>query len=276
MNSSKQAHLKSTLDNLYNEYRQAYLGNPETFFERRRDPLLFPHRYHSFHDREVAAFLAATFAYGNVTSLCNFVQNLLQLMGEEPAEFLKRPNALAEIEKHKPYYRLHKHNEILALLGMLSNVYRHHGSLYDVFVKYYNNNTLQIAATGFISKLRRISGEQHAFLLPDPDSGSPCKRLNLFFRWMVRRDGMDLGLWEKISPAHLVMPLDTHIGRVAFKLGWIATPSLSWKKAEAITDVLRKFDPEDPVRYDFSLCHESMAKTDFLKKFTTKTLRTQS
>jgi uncharacterized protein (TIGR02757 family) len=261
MNSSKQTRLKSTLDQLYNDYRQEYLGNPKTFFERRRDPLLFPHRYHSFYDRELAAFLASTFAYGNVTSLCNFVQKLLSMLGNEPAEYLKQPNALAEIELHKPYYRLHKQAEILSLLRMLSRVYQHHGSLYEVFLEYYNNSTIQVAASRFTSELRRISGESHTFLLPDPASGSPCKRLNLFFRWMVRRDGMDLGLWEKISPAHLVMPLDTHIGRVAFKLGWISTPSLSWKKAEAITDVLRKFDPDDPVRYDFSLCHESMAKT---------------
>jgi uncharacterized protein (TIGR02757 family) len=266
MNSLKQTRLKSTLDQLYNEYRQQYLENPQTFFERRRDPLLFPHRYQSFNDRELAAFLASTFAYGNVTSLCNFVHTLLAILGDEPAEFLKRPGALAQIEKHKPYYRLHKQKEILSLLGMLSRVYRHRGSLYEVFSKYYNSNTMQIAASQFTSALRKISGDTHEFLLPDPTSGSPCKRLNLFLRWMVRRDGMDLGLWESVSPANLVMPLDTHIGRIAYKLRWISTPSLSWKKAEAITDVLRKFDPDDPVRYDFSLCHESMAKSEVLQK----------
>ncbi|HSE41271.1 MAG TPA: DUF2400 family protein, partial [Acidobacteriota bacterium] len=125
--------------------------------------------------------------------------------------------------------------------------------------------------SNFTSELRRISGDSHTFLIPDPLSGSPCKRLNLFLRWMVRRDGIDLGLWDKVSPANLIIPLDTHIGKVSYHLRWISTPSLSWKKAEAITNVLRKFDPEDPVRYDFSLCHESMSNTDFVKRFTSRT-----
>ncbi len=249
------------------------MGSPQTFFEQRRDPLLFPHRYRSFHDQELAAFLAATFAYGNVTSLCNFVQRLLAGMGDAPAAFLKRRDGLDKLKKQKLYYRLHKQDEILSLLRMLSLVYRNHGSLYEVFLPYYNCSTIQIAASGFTSRLREISGESHSFLIPDPASGSPCKRLNLFLRWMVRRDGLDLGLWEKVSPAHLVMPLDTHIGRVAFNLRWISTRSLSWKKAEAITDVLRKFDPDDPVRYDFSLCHESMSKSVLLKDLTAETQR---
>ncbi|MCI0442334.1 TIGR02757 family protein [bacterium] len=262
-----QARLKQTLDQLYSDYKQEFLRSPQTFFERRKDPLLFPHRYKTFHDIEVAAFIATTFAYGNVTSLCNFIGSLLSRMGDSPASFLKNPEALTELQQYKPYYRLHKEREILQLLKMVSLVYSRHGSLYEVFQKtYYNNSTIQTASIGFVENLRKISGNQHTFLLPDPSSGGPCKRLNLFLRWMVRRDGLDLGLWKDISPAHLVMPLDTHIGRVGYKLGWISTPSLSWKKAEAITDVLRKFDQEDPTRYDFALCHESMEKSPFLSK----------
>ena len=195
-------------------------------------------------------------------------------MGERPAEFLKSQEGLQYIEKHKPYYRLHKQDEILSLLRMLSVVYRKHGSLYEIFQKYYNRSTIEVVIH-FTSELRRISGEPHTFLIPDPLSGSPCKRLNLFFRWMVRRDGIDLGLWEKVSPANLIIPLDTHIGKVAYQLRWISTPSLSWKKAEEITNILKKFDPDDPVRYDFSLCHESMSNADLVKSLTTKTRRTQ-
>jgi uncharacterized protein (TIGR02757 family) len=80
---------------------------------------------------------------------------------------------------------------------------------------------------------------------------------------------LDLGIWEKVSPAQLIIPLDTHIGRVAYKLGWISTPSLSWKKAEAVTEILRGFDPEDPVRFDFALCHESISRSPLLKKILT-------
>jgi uncharacterized protein (TIGR02757 family) len=266
MNLQNQTLLKQTLDKLYQDYREEFLASPQTFFERRKDPLMFPHRYKSFHDIEAAAFIAATFAYGNVTSLCDFIGSLLSRMGDSPAEFLKNPDAMDELKKSQPYYRLHKEREILQFLKMLSLVYSTHGSLYEIFRTHYNGNTIQIVATAFTEELRGISGHQHTFLLPDPSSGSSCKRLNLFLRWMVRRDGIDLGLWKDISPAHLVMPLDTHIGRVSYKLGWISTPSLSWKKAEAITDVLRKFNPEDPTRYDFALCHESMEKSAFLMK----------
>jgi uncharacterized protein (TIGR02757 family) len=267
MKLRNQTLLKQTLDRLYSEYKQDFLRSSQTFFERRKDPLLFPHRYKTFHDQEAAAFIATTFAYGNVTSLCNFVESLLSMLGDSPSTFLKDPQAIEQLKQYKPYYRLHKEGEILQFLKMLSKVYSQHGSLYEFFKRsYYNNSIMQIAARGFTEELRRISGNQHTFLLPDPSSGSPCKRLNLFLRWMVRRDGMDLGLWKDICPAHLVMPLDTHIGRVSYKLGWISTPSLSWKKAEAITDVLRKFDPEDPTRYDFALCHESMEKSEFLMK----------
>jgi len=263
----KQTRLKQTLDKLYSDYRQEFLRSPQTFFERRKDPLQFPHRYKTFHDQEAAAFLATTFAYGNVTSLCNFVESLLSMLGDSPASFLKDPQAIDQLKQYRPYYRLHKEREILKFLKMLSVVYSEHDSLYEIFKRsYYRDSIIQIASTGFVEELRRISGNQHTFLVPDPSSGSPCKRLNLFLRWMVRRDGMDLGLWKAVSPAHLVMPLDTHIGRVSYKLGWISTPSLSWKKAEAITDVLRKFDPEDPTRYDFALCHESMEKSEFLMK----------
>jgi uncharacterized protein (TIGR02757 family) len=95
--------------------------------------------------------------------------------------------------------------------------------------------------------------------------------MNLFLRWMVRRKDMDFGLWPEVSPADLIMPLDTHIGRTAYRLGWITTPSLTWRKAERITEVLREFDPEDPLRYDFALCHESMQKR--LKRKTAKAPR---
>ena len=113
-------------------------------------------------------------------------------------------------------------------------------------------------ASGFIRRLRSLADGDLKFLIPSPEDGSPCKRLNLFLRWMVRKDPIDFGLWKEVSTSQLIIPLDTHIGKVAYQLGWISTPSLTWKKAEKITEVLRGFDPDDPTRYDFSLCHESI------------------
>jgi uncharacterized protein (TIGR02757 family) len=190
------------------------------------------------------------------------------MLGPTPYQFLRQgPDAVETLAPHKPYYRLQKTHEILGLLSMLSNVYARHGSLYEIFLKSYDKHrTMSAAIEQFISQLYEIHGMPLPFLLPTPQSGSPCKRLNLFFRWMVRRDGLDLGIWEAVSPAHLMIPLDTHIGRVAYRLGWMKTKSLSWKKAEGVTAVLRKFNPDDPIRYDFSLCHESISRRLFENK----------
>ena len=260
--------IKETLDRLYDRYTAEFRRSPRDFFAKRRDPIQFPHRYSSFHDIEAAGFLAATFAYGNVTSLCGFVERLLGLMQPSPYTFLKRgPAAIRSLARHKPYYRLHKSKEILSFLSMLSRVYSEGGSLYTLFMEsYVIDSTIKIAASRFVDRLRTLAPGTPAFLLPSPADGSTCKRLNLFFRWMVRREGPDFGLWREVSPAHLIMPVDTHIGRVAYRLGWIRTPSLSWQKAEAITEVLRGLDPQDPTRYDFSLCHESISRSEWLRK----------
>lgn len=271
----KKNQLKIILDQLYDQYLSEFQKSPAEFFEARRDPILFPHRYHSFHDQEAAAFIAATFAYGNVASLCAFVGRLLSLLGPSPYSFLKNgPSAVKTLAQHSPYYRLHKTKTILAFLTMLSHVYSKQGSLYEIFLTTYDNtSTMSTSMTRFVQYIRSLVPDSLAFLLPSPEGGSPCKRLNLFLRWMVRRDGMDLGLWKEVSPAHLIMPVDTHIGRTAYRLRWIQTPSLTWQKAETITSVLRTLSAEDPTRYDFSLCHESISKSKGLSSLLTTKAR---
>jgi uncharacterized protein (TIGR02757 family) len=292
-------HLKRTLDRLYQDYSENFARDPHTFFERRPDPILFPHRYTSFHDREAAAFIAATFAYGNVRSLCRFIDRLLDLMRPSPHAFLLQgEEALEELASYRPYYRLHKTSEIVSLLSMLSEVYRKHGSLYELFLQIYQPerqergagkklarrvrtgrprskdcSAMSVVLCSFVNKLHTLAPMDMKFLVPSPADGSPCKRLNLFLRWMVRRKDVDFGIWSDISPAHLIMPLDTHIGRVAYRFGWIDTPSLSWRKAETITGILREFDVEDPLRYDFALCHESIQKSPWLRKLITSAPR---
>ena len=234
MNPPSTGKMKSVLDNLYESYLVEYHSAPSQFFVKRKDPLAFAHRYTKFQDVEAAAFLAATFAYGRVQSLCAFVDRLLSLLGPSPYNFLKQgPDIVRMLQSSRPYYRLQKTNEILDLLRMLAVVYAKHDSLHALFVDSYDiHRTTSVNISAFIQRLYEIHGSPLPFLLPSPESGSPCKRLNLFFRWMVRNDGIDLGLWKGLPPANLIIPLDTHIGRVAYRLGWIDTPSLSWKKAE--------------------------------------------
>ena len=254
--------LRNVLDDLYESYLADYRRSPSEFFVNRQDPLAFAHRYSTFHDMEAAGFLAATFAYGRVQSLCAFVNRLLSELQPSPYQFLKRgPQHVNTLRNRKLYYRLQDSEQILGILRMLAKIYEQLGSLYEVYrLSYYNNSTIESTTTHFVRALYSIHGAPLPFLLPSPESGSPCKRLNLFLRWMIRTDGIDLGLWKEISTARLIIPLDTHIGRVAYRMRWIDTPSLSWRKAEKITDVLRQFHAEDPVRYDFSLCHESIER----------------
>jgi uncharacterized protein (TIGR02757 family) len=100
-------------------------------------------------------------------------------------------------------------------------------------------------------------------MFPLPSAGSACKRMNLFLRWMVRKDELDFGIWNEISPAKLVIPVDTHIARICKELKLTRLKNVSWKMAEEITDSLRKFDPVDPVKYDFAICHIGMRKMEF-------------
>jgi uncharacterized protein (TIGR02757 family) len=101
------------------------------------------------------------------------------------------------------------------------------------------------------------------FMFPLPENGSSCKRMNLFLRWMVRKDELDFGLWNSISPSKLVIPVDTHIARISTELGLTKRKNVSWKMAEEITENLKQFDPADPVKYDFAICHIGMRKLDF-------------
>ena len=100
-------------------------------------------------------------------------------------------------------------------------------------------------------------------MFPIPEKGSACKRMNLFLRWMVRKDDLDFGLWKEIPTSKLVIPVDTHIARICKQLELTSSETVSWNMAEEITDNLKKFDPDDPVKYDFALCHIGMRKLNF-------------
>jgi len=155
-------------------------------------------------------------------------------------------------------HRFQKTPELVDLLASIARAVKQHGSLGALFKKCYRDDEKDIGPTlaRFIHHLAtpKPRNPATAYLLTTPEDGSACKRMNLFLRWMVRRSSPDLGLWTFVDPAKLVMPLDTHIHRIATFLGLGRRKSADWKAARAITDRLAKFDPADPVRYDFALC----------------------
>jgi len=227
------------------------------------DPLQLVLRYTNRYDREVAALIAAAFAYGRADIVVRNVGKVLDSMGASPHAYLltfREAEALTRFEGFA--HRFHKTADLVALLDRLADVVQTYGSLGELFRECYDDrdNDIGPSLARFVDViLSRVDGEGSGrgslqYLLTSPNDGSACKRMNLFLRWMVRRTAPDLGLWDFVDPAKLVVPLDTHVHRIATFLGLTRRKSADWRTARAVTDRLAKFDPTDPVRYDFAIC----------------------
>ncbi len=227
--------------------------NRNTFIAR--DPIAIPHRFSQPADIEIAGFFAATFAWGNRTTILNKSLELLALFNHEPRHFITqhREKDLKKLLAFK--HRTFQYTDLLYFIQFLRHHYTHHASLEAAFCK--SKGKMEDRLNAF---------HEYFFSLPDapertrkhvasPQRGSTCKRLNMFLRWMVRRDGngVDFGLWKKIKPAELICPIDVHVSRVARKLGLIERKQTDWQTAVELTESLQRLDPADPVKYDFAL-----------------------
>ena len=221
------------------------------------DPLQLVLRYTDQYDREVAALIAAAFAYGRADIVVRNVGTVLDSMGASPHAYLltfTEGEALTRFEGFA--HRFHKTADLVALLGRLADVVQKYGSLGELFRACYDDRDEDIGPSlaRFVERILRQREGSLRYLLTSPNDGSACKRMNLFLRWMVRRTAPDLGLWDFVNPAKLVVPLDTHVHRIAKFLGLTKRKSADWQTARAVTDRLAKFDATDPVRYDFAIC----------------------
>jgi len=237
------------------------------------DPLEFPHRFTSPPDIEAAAFIASVFAYGSVAQILNTLEKIFDIMDNDPANFiteykLKKEGKLFRDIKH----RFYTGEDIALLFAGLSKVYKVYGSLNYLFLLYYFEKAPNIKGalsffsrnlTTIVTKEGQHTSNGIKFMFPDPLNRSACKRQNLFLRWMVRKDELDFGLWKEIPPSKLVIPVDTHIAKISKYLKLTKRKNVSWQMAEEITNNLKKFDPVDPVKYDFALCHIGMRKLNF-------------
>jgi uncharacterized protein (TIGR02757 family) len=226
------------------------------------DPLQLVLRYDEPLDQEIAGLIAAAFAYGRAETIVANIGVVLARMTPSPFRYLAAFHAR---EAHKRFagfaHRFHKTPDLVAFLGCLANVIREHGSLGALFEKCYDASDPDIGPSlaRFVESVLPTTDDRQpstplTYLLTSPRDGSACKRMNLYLRWMVRRTAPDLGLWTFVDPAKLLMPLDTHVHRIATFLGLSERKSADWKAARALTDRLARFDPADPVRYDFALC----------------------
>lgn len=251
--------LRRHLNRLSAAYDRAYLNS---------DPLSFPRRYRDPEDQEVVAWLAAALAYGQVKVIHQSVSEALARLGDSPAKALSRIDPAALLSRLEGFrHRFTSGRDLAALLWVAADIRRAYGGLETFFRRGYSPDSVDLrsALISFVKRAlerdlsvfysrRPRRGEGIRYLLPSPETGSACKRLNLFLRWMVRRDdGIDLGLWRTISPRQLLVPVDTHIARISRYLGLTRRKNPGWKMTEEITGVLRRLDPKDPVRYDFAL-----------------------
>jgi uncharacterized protein (TIGR02757 family) len=229
------------------------------------DPLELARRYDAPLDQELAGLLAAAFAYGRADVIVRNIGAMLARMGASPNAYLRDTFTRAEAARRfKGFtHRFHKAPELIALLERLARIIRTEGALGALFRDCYDGRDADIGPTlarfvgRIISAVPPASpAEQKSleYLLTSPNGGSACKRMNLYLRWMIRRTSPDLGLWTFADPAKLVIPVDTHIHRIATFLGLNRRQTADWKAARAITDRLARFDAADPVRYDFALC----------------------
>ncbi|MFZ5470532.1 MAG: TIGR02757 family protein [Myxococcota bacterium] len=251
---------------------EAFLAATPYRARRVFDPVELPHRFEDPRDIEVVALLSASLAYGRADLFKPKVEGLLASMGPSPARYLAEIDVGEAARLLEGFvYRFNVAADLAVLLLGMGAVLRSHGSLEALFLENFSGAMLFDALCGFTAGLRsaaprreihRALGRERGLghLLPSPLKAGAAKRLNLFLRWMVRGpDAVDFGIWKSVPPSVLLIPLDTHVGRIARLLGLTARKDLSWRTAEEITARLRYLDADDPVRYDFALCHYGMS-----------------
>ena len=263
--------LKETLDRLYADFN---------YPDSAQDPIQIVRRFASGDDREVVGFVAASLAFGRVSSVMQSVGRVVDVMGPEPGAYVRRFDPARDARAFGAIvHRWTRGPDIAALVWLMRQMIDRGGSLEGFFLDGYEAGAVDVegALDSFSTRamaldLRAVYGRVPkrpgvCYFFPRPSAGSGCKRLNLFLRWMVRRDALDLGVWRRVSPAKLVVPLDTHVIRVGRCLRLTKYTSPGWRMARDITASLRALDPADPVKYDYSLCHLGMrhAKLSALK-----------
>ena len=250
---SKHQEIKKILDQKVKQY------NKIEFIEK--DPICIPHQFKKQQDIEIAAFFAAIFAWGNRTTIINKSNELLERMDHAPYDFCVQ-HTPKELKKVLGFvHRTFNDTDALYCIEFFKHHYSRHQSLETAF---FENQTTKKNITTVASALSHF--QSYFMSLEDapkrtqkhvssPVSGSTCKRLNMFLRWMIRKDqqGVDFGIWKAIQPADLIIPIDVHVARVSRTLGILNRPQTDWQAALELTEYCRTLDAKDPVKYDFAL-----------------------
>jgi len=257
----KYSDLKKKLDNLYLTYNKKFSS---------KDPVRNLDKFTEEKDIELAGLITAAFSYGSVDQINAFLGMLFAKTGFNLHEFT------INFAKHKDkklfnglYYRFNSHFDIINMFHSLQFILETYSTLKNYFLSGYSVsdenilNALSSFSGGLNKRIPKTNKRYFHYLFSDPVNNSTCKRMNLFLRWMVRRDEIDLGIWNEIGTSKLIMPVDTHIARISKELGLVKRKSIDLKFALELTGILKKFDENDPVKYDFALCHLGIDKKKF-------------
>ena len=218
------------------------------------DPISIPHQFSKKEDIEISSFLIATIAWGQRKTIIKNGQSIIEKMDKAPSEFIHHftEDDLAPFESFK--HRTFNAEDLIFFFKSLQNIYQNHGGLENIFS--FHPNDMKESIAHFRTIFFEIDGpdrtQKH---VSNTTKGSSAKRINMFLRWMVRPStaGVDFGIWKKIEAKHLMLPLDVHTGNVGRKLNLLNRKQNDWKSVQEISDNLRKFDANDPIKYDFAL-----------------------
>ncbi len=265
----RHSEMKPALEKLYRHYNRFEHIHP--------DPLEFVYLYDRKTDIEISAFIAAALAYGRVQQILKSVRTVLDAMGHSPSSFLLRNRPADILKTFKSFKHRFTTGEILAnLLVSLRKLILEYDSLESCFMAGFSRKDQNIlpALAEMVKKLEKAGGRTMPTFLPSPDGGSACKRLNLFLRWMVRSDDVDPGIWQNIPATHLIIPLDTHMHRIAAAMGLTSRKQADIRCAIEVTRAFSSIRPDDPVRYDFALTRLGIKPGDLSTKFFTSLFST--
>jgi uncharacterized protein (TIGR02757 family) len=239
--------IKHKLENLYQRYNRPKYIHP--------DPIEFLYLYEDIKDREIVGLIASSLAYGRVKQILKSVSCVLDMMTPSPYLFLKKSTHSSMCKVFKGFrHRFADGDHLAALLHGIKNVIDKHGSLNDCFVCAISDDDKTIVpALNFFSTALTLGNRDPGHLLALPEKGSACKRMNLFLRWMVRKDRVDPGGWYGVPESKLIIPLDTHMHKISLKLGFTSKQQANMRTALEITAGFRQIIPDDPVKYDFVL-----------------------
>lgn len=241
--------LKELLENLVERYNnQSFIAD---------DPISIPHRFVTRNDIEIAGFLTATIAWGNRKAIVKNANRMIDMMGAEPFRFVMEADDIELLEMSNFVHRTFNGGDFIYFLMALRMIYTQHGGIGYYFEhEYEKTGDMREVLKNFRAMFFKLNHERRVEKhLSSIEKGAACKRLNMYIRWMVREDttGVDFGLWRKIPSSALYLPLDVHSAKVGRDLGLLKRKQNDWRSVEEITENLRIFDKNDPVKYDYAL-----------------------